>query len=387
MDSERTTSHVLEGRELIDYLIEKTSSTANAELMHREEQRNRRMRVLMALIGAVGIGGVIGALKFFVSEEVERVQGRMDVIRSEIEGYVDNKAEYFRGEIESHIAAAVRSQVDEQVGQVRAELQQYKMYQELIEQAETITAELNANKVPYQTLDAAIINVESLAHAETIRGLTHFLDAVNVVIDLLVRSDRNSEIDRIEEVLHDKLITHKNIALNLTDHYGQVIISSPYPVEKLPHEFDALTRYAQASREMKYPEKALLWELFVAFKSSHYLRTPTTDVMVEMVQDLNDADLGSFCYHIFKNSHPLHWEHRPDQEGRELARLVNAILDNYPALKATVESQIAKPNIRPSIDKMIAKKNARMEKLQAENESKQPTETATAPQSDNILRR
>ena len=78
--------------------------------------------------------------------------------------------------------------------------------------------------------------------------------------------------------------------------------------------------------------------------------------MVETVQDLSEADLGNFCYHIFKNSHPLHWEHRPDQEGRELARLVNKMLEAYPELLQTVEQQIAKPNIRPSIEEMVAMK-------------------------------
>ena len=49
MESDRTTSHVLEGRELIDYLIEKTSTLTNAELLEREDRRNRRTTILMAM--------------------------------------------------------------------------------------------------------------------------------------------------------------------------------------------------------------------------------------------------------------------------------------------------------------------------------------------------
>lgn len=385
-DLDRTTSHVLEGRELIDYLVEKTSSSANAELLHREDRRNRRMTILMTMVGAVGVGGIIGALKLFVGEEMKHVETRMETVSANIQSYVDNKAAHFKEDLDIQIAAAVSAQVEEQVGQVRTELHQYKIYQELIEQSQTITTELSAGKVPYQALNSAITYIEELATADSITSHARFLDAVNVVIDLLVRSDRNSDIDRLEAALREKLASHKNIALNLTDHYGQVIISSPYPVEKLPQEFEALSRYARASREMKYPEKALMWELFVAYKGSQYQRTPTTDVMIETVQDLSNADLGNFCYHIFKNSHPLHWEHRPDQEGRELARLVNKMLEDYPDLLKTVETQIAKPNIRPSIEEMVAKKVARMEKLQAEQSDEVP-QTATAPENENFLRR
>ena len=82
METDRTTRHILEGRELIDYLAEKLE-LSNAELLHREDRRNRRMTVLMTMVGAVGIGGIIGALKLFVSEQMERVETRMNSITTD----------------------------------------------------------------------------------------------------------------------------------------------------------------------------------------------------------------------------------------------------------------------------------------------------------------
>ena len=65
-------------------------------------------------------------------------------------------------------------------------------------------------------------------------------------------------------------------------------------------------------------------------------------------------------------------------EGRELARLVNNLLETYPDLRQTVEIHIARPNIRPSIEKMVAK-------LQ-EEEAEELPQTATTPDRDNALR-
>ncbi|MCH2597198.1 MAG: hypothetical protein MKZ95_15590 [Pirellulales bacterium] len=37
----------------------------------------------MTMVGAVGIGGIIGALKLFVSEQMERVETRMNSITTD----------------------------------------------------------------------------------------------------------------------------------------------------------------------------------------------------------------------------------------------------------------------------------------------------------------
>ncbi|HCK42744.1 MAG TPA: hypothetical protein DHW22_14045 [Planctomycetaceae bacterium] len=65
------------------------------------------MTVLMTMVGAVGIGGIIGALKLFVSEQMERVETRMNSITTDIEGYVDNKALLFKEDLVNRISAPV----------------------------------------------------------------------------------------------------------------------------------------------------------------------------------------------------------------------------------------------------------------------------------------
>src|SRR5690606_29444680 len=149
-----------------------------------------------------------------------------------------------------------------------------------------------------------------------IRQELRFQNALETLVDLLVRGDRVKDLNRIEEVARDICLKNRKLTLNLTDHYGQLICGSPYPVEQLQTEFERLTRYARAARELQYPEKALLWELFVEFKRNGYERSTVTDEIVWMVYSLSETDQRAFAYHMFLNSHPLHWMNTPDHEGR-----------------------------------------------------------------------
>lgn len=385
MDYENySAKHVLEGRELIDYLVEKASSNTNAELLRREERRNRRMTALLSVMTFIGIGAVVGAIKLFVQQEIARTEiGVVEKVKTSVAEDLHIRLTAF----EKEALASAQKQVDEQVGQVRNELVRYKDYQEFLALSEIIKAEVAADKFPDKPLASALKTIDQLANAESVTSQPNFLDGVKIIIDLLVRTDRKSEIDHLEQALRDVLVNDSSISLDLADHYGQVIISSPYPVEDLQSEFEAMSRYARSSRELHYPEKALMWEIFVAFKRSQYHPTPTTDSMVETVQDLNEADTRNFCYHIFLNSHPLHWMSTPDQEGRELARLVTKLLEEYPDLRQTVEAQIATPELRSSIESLIARKTERQKRLQPQQEEQPTAQTATAPENDNTLRR
>jgi len=397
MQNNQSTRHVLEGRELIDYLVENTSNTANAELLRREERRNRRLTVILSILTVVGVGGLVGALKMFVNEQMVAVREQADDISGDIEAYVDHQTNLLLEDMSGRIEAKVNAKVEEEVGQVRNMLLQYKQYQEFLALSEVIKAEVENDKFPDKALETSLNLVEQLAQAESITGQPRFLEAVKIVIDLLVRTDRKSDIDKLEAALSHVFITDSTISLDLADHYGQVIISSPYPVDELQHEYEALCRYARASRELNYPEKALMWELFVAYKRTEYVRSPTTDSMVEMIQDLNEADTRNFCYQIFLNSHPLHWMNTPDQEGRELARLVNQLLEDYSNLRQTVENQMATPELQPAIEKLIARKMERLQQLPPQQELQQlppqqeqedeMSQTAERRNNDNTLRR
>lgn len=390
MDQDTSTRHVLEGRELIDYLVEKASGVTNHELLQREERRNRRLAALLSVLTFVGIGAIVGAIKMFVQQEIINSEVR---VREEVTAKLTEEFARRHSEFEKTVTESIAGRVDAEVGAVRAELQHYKLYQELIAHSEAVAANAAEGKIADTPITLALEAIGSLSDVSSIRAQPRFLEAVNEVVDILVRTDRKAEIEQLESQLGDVLGRHRGMAVDLLDHYGELIMSSPYPVERMPAESQALARYAAAAREHGYPERALMWELFVAYKSNGYQPNRTTESMVQMTQDLSERDLNELCYQLVLHSHPLHWMRTPDHEGREMARVVNGLMKDHAMLREIVERQASDPGLAERIAGLTERRRERMQALSpaAADPFEPPTtsiEVAEAPQgSDNTLRR
>lgn len=377
MDAEPTTKHILQGRELIDYLVEKAANTTNAELIEREDRRNRRSTILFSVITFIGISGLVGMARLFIdsavqertkefrtemtrnSEQLERRIAAMHLESQALQKLLHDQMLVMAQDMEQKVKLYVADEASRGLQLLKNRERYYALRQFVNE----INEQVAANEFPENLLSAAVDTANLLGDAPEILGEPQFESTIDTLIDLLVRSDRVKDINRVEAATRETCVRSKNIALNLTDHFGQLIISSPYPVDQMPNEFEALTRYARASRELKYPEKSLMWELFVEYKRSRYIRSPTTDEIVAMVNNLEPADLRNFSYHVFLNSNPLHWMNTPDHEGRMLAKLVGGLLEDYPELRKIIEAQMATPELRPSIEQVLATKQERQKRL------------------------
>lgn len=390
MEQDPSTRHVLEGRELIDYLVEKASGVTGAEVLEREERRNRRMAALLSVLTFVGIGAIVGAIKMFVQQEIINSEVR---VRAEVTENLNEEFSRRHAEFEKTVTASIASRVDAEVGAVRTELQHYKLYQELIAHSEAIAAEAANGKSADASIAMALEAISTLSDVAGIRAQPRFLDTVNEVVDILVRTDRKADIERLETQLGDVLGQHRAMTIDLLDHYGELIMSSPYPAERMPTESQALARYVAAARLHGYPERALMWELFVAYKSNGYRPNRTTESMVEMTHDLSERDLDELCYQLVLHSHPLHWMKTPDHEGREMARVVNGLLTDHATLRETLERQAEEADLAARLAELATRRQERSQALAqptaepAESPAEE-AEVAQAPQdAANTLRR
>lgn len=398
MDTEPSTKHVLQGRELIDYLVEKAAKTTNAQLMEREDRRNRRSTVLFSVITFVGISGLVGAAQLFIdnavqnrtkdfsgemqrnSEHLERQIAAMHLESQALQKLLNDQMSAFSQGIEQKVKFLVAEEASRGLLLLKQREQYYALKQFVAE----IEEQIAQNEYPENLLTAAVDTANLLANAPDVTNEPQFELMIETLVDLLVRTDRVKDIHLIEQATRETCIRSKNIALNLTDHFGQMIISSPYSVEQMEGEYEALTRYARASRELKYPEKSLMWELFVEYKRANFARSVTTDELVEMIYNLEPADLRNFSYHVFLNSHPLHWMNTPDNEGRMIAKLVGNLLDAYPELRKKVEAQMATPELRPTIEQVLATKAERQQRINASEQTptQEVAETETPAESE-----
>ena len=408
MDYEPTTKHVLQGRELIDYLVEKASTTTNAELVEREDRRNRRSTIVLSVVTFIGISGLMGAARLFIDSAVqertkafsaemqrnsEQLERRIAVMQLESQALQKLLNEQMNT-LTLSIEQKVKNQVSEEASRGLLLLKHREQYHALKQFVSEIKEQIAINEYPENLLTAAVDTANSLADAPEIIAEPQFQGMIETLIDLLVRADRVKDVSRVEKATRETCVRSKNITFSLTDHFGQLIISSPYTVEQMPEEFEALTRYARASRELKYPEKSLMWELFVEYKRAKHKRSATTDEIVGMIHNLEAADLRNFCYYVFLNSHPLHWMYTPDHEGLTLAKLISGLLDDYPELRKTVETQLATPELRSAVDQVLATKLERQQRIdeaKAASAKSEPAsevpQTATEPTDENLDRR
>jgi len=361
-----STKHVLEGRELIDYLIEKTAGATNAQMLQREERRNRRTAVFLSILAFVGIGAIISAIKLFVQQEMAAAQvAATNAVRESLGKEFNDRL----GVVQEAIHKEAVTQVTSQIGQIQQQLKHDADYRELLFLSDKLEREVNEKSSNaaelVSMLHKAVARVMALADAESIRTESRFVESLNVVVNLLARSDMNREINRLDKALGDVMAMHQRMALNLTDHYGQFIISSPHPVSKLTQEADALARYARASRDLEYPEKAMMWELFVAYKENSFQATYSTRAMVDQIHDLSELDRSSFCRYLLMYQDPRHWMHVPDHEGREMGRLVNGLLEQHSELQKLMQNQVANNPKLQLLVRQLAAHRARAESVAA----------------------
>jgi hypothetical protein len=103
---DQTTKHVLEGRELIEYLVERAAEEAKSALADIEERRKKRVGLIFSVIALVGVGSIVSALKIFVRGEMDVVSDQMKTAVAALDQRVDKAAGALREDLLKNVEAA-----------------------------------------------------------------------------------------------------------------------------------------------------------------------------------------------------------------------------------------------------------------------------------------
>jgi hypothetical protein len=190
------------------------------------------------------------------------------------------------------------------------------------------------------------------------------------------RYSRETEINRLDDLLGPAMATDQELARILVDHYGELIIGSPQPLEAHADNLQRLNRYMRAARELNYPERWLLWELFVEFKRNNYEKSPAVYGLLESSSDLPDANRTKFWFQFYRYTNWVNWMRRPDQQSRELERLTAAMQGHYPDVRGVVLQVPENAELMAQLP-AAARENA-MELLQQAREEMAREERATS---------
>jgi hypothetical protein len=419
MEGETTSRYTLEGRELVDYLVHRAADDAKAALIERDERRNRRTAFIMSIIALIGVGSLVSALKVFVRGEVDVLQSQFEKQRTEVEKLITAQADSLQTEFKARIEQSVAKAVDAKIGAVVATLSendQFEQYAELASQLPTRLGRISQHGDKEKYVSAVIREVtDAAAQISSVSRITsraRFITATRQVVDVLTRYNREAEINRLDDILGKSMATDQEMAHTLADHYGQLVVGSPQSIEAMAEDVARLNRYLRASREQNYPEKALIWSVFVEFKRNKFVRNSTVDGLLESSRDLVADDRAEFWYNLYVYTNPLNWMTTPTQQGRELARLMERLQAEYkpeditgimerniannqslqqrlaelraknPAWQQSIEEQATQQAIAP-----VAASPAGSSPQQPSTPTETPPQSAEAPtEKDNLLR-
>jgi hypothetical protein len=341
MDEQVTTKHVLEGRELIEYLVERAAHDAKTALTEIEERRKKRIGIVFSVVALVGVGGMMSVLKVFVRAEMDVADDQMKAAVAALDARFEKGSSALREELLSSVEAVVVAQMDDKVGALRKRLEDNDAFERYAELALRLPEKLDNNtehgdKYVVETLREALEAAEVMAALPNIAQRPRFLLATRQIVDVMSRYSRETEINHLDDLLGRAMATDQELARILVDHYGELIIGSPQPLEAHADNLQRLNRYMQAARELNYPERWLLWELFVEFKRNHYEKSPAVFGLLESSSDLPDINRTKFWFQFYRYTNWVNWMRRPDQQSRELERLTAAMQNHYPDIRAVM---------------------------------------------------
>lgn len=387
---DQTSKHVLEGRELIEYLVERAAQEAKAALADLEERRKKRVGLIFSVIALVGVGSIMSALKIFVRGEMDVVNDQMKAAVAALDQRFEKSSVALREELLNGVEAVVLAQIDEKVGVLQKRLEDNDAFERYAELALRLPEKLDSNtergdKYLVETLREALDAAEVMAAMPNIAQRPRFLLATRQIVDVMSRYSRETEINRLDDLLGHAMATDQELARILVDHYGELIIGSPQPLESHADNLVRLNRYMRAARELNYPERWLLWELFVEFKRNKYEKCPAVFGLLESSSDLPDANRTKFWFQFYRYTNWVNWMRRPDQQSRELERLTAALQAHYPEVRGVM---LQVPDNEELLAQLppAARENAMLLKQQAAEQSvaEQPLAGQAADDSPNV---
>ncbi len=302
-------------QESLELVVMKAAKLVTDEILVREERRAKRNAIIFSVLALIGLGGATGAISLQIQSVVQD-----EVVRAVTEATVD-----LRREVDTRTSEVVNASI----GAVQTTLLQNELLDDFALAANVIQAEGNFRSRPPGVF---VETIRQLVADERIAAQVKFLNAFDIIVARFANHDLQQEIDALHDAASHLLSTRVNTALTVLGHYGERLIGSPYEIADQADVVERIDVYLKAAKGNNYPERALLWEIFIEFKDSSYEQTGVLDRLVESIVDLNERDRELFFTQLERYSDPANWLSVETQQGRELARLIAGLRAIYPSL-------------------------------------------------------
>ncbi len=402
MSDDMTPRHVLQGQALMDYLVERAADDAKSAIIDLDERRKRIVTLVFSIIAVVGVGSLVSIFKIYVRSELDVFDKKLQVATASLDKKLETKGKEMIANLQMQVDDTVAGKIDERIGAVKKILDDDDLMERYVELALELPEKLagiheRGDKYVAEKMTEVVQAAEQLSKAaQATRRRRRFLMSTRQIVDVMTRFNRETEINRLDDLFGEVMASDQELSRTLVDHYGQLVVGSPVPVEAQADNLKRLQRYMQAAHDLSYPEKSLIWQLFVEFKRNQFVGNATTRSLLESTQDLSEVDRAEFWYNLYVYTDSANWLITPDQQGRELEQLMAALVQAYPQITQVMENNIAANDFLQARLANRRGKNAtsRLPRPQASSTEAAPAEsaeeaapaTAAAPGAANSLR-
>lgn len=218
---------VLKGAEVIQYVVSVATDRINSLIRSREEQRFKKVAVILSVVGIVGLGSLIWALKIIVKDEVT----------SQLEAFGDG--------INRDNIAFIEKSIDSQIGATKNRLYQEIAYQQLTYMA--LSLDMDDTGFTNEERDAILALIKQLTLNKEITNRKDFGVIIEKILDKFASANLVVFINEIDDILGERLLAHEGCTVTLVSHFGQHLVGDP-DSEKDLHRLEA---YAEAAHKVQ----------------------------------------------------------------------------------------------------------------------------------------
>ena len=302
---------VLKGAELLEYVVSGATNRINNLIRSREEQRFKKIAIVLSVVGIIGLGSIIWSLKILVKDEVT------------------GQLEAFRDGIKRENSVVIEKSINSQIGETKHRLYQEIAYQQLTYMA--LSLDMKDTGFSNEERDAVVALIKQLAPNREITNRKEFGVILEKIIDTFASANLIVFINEIDDILGERLLAHRGCTITLVSHFGQHLVGDPDSANDL-HRLEA---YAEAAHKFKFPELATLWQLLYKFKAGDLKACPPVDEYIRYGMNLQqEEDRERFMQSIHTYSDTANWQRgEPSPQGKEIERVVNELIAQYPEIQ------------------------------------------------------
>lgn len=306
LESPESKTISIDSETLVDLVSSKAAELAASKISHQEDRRRQNFLVVLSIVSLLGAGAVFSGISL--------------LIKSEVQSELDSST------TKDKLRLAAQEAIDEQVGQLKSEIEGIVSYQQL--SALSLSLELSGGFSASER-DQAISVLKNIRRTEIYKNREDFIVHLEKIVDTFTSASQGAAIDQIDDLYREELTASGQASLILVNHYGRGLLISVTENDRR-RSSERFEVYSTAMQGKDFPEVGLLYKLLYSYKNEAGIRSkPETTNLIQALNFLDDADKDNYSGLMATYCDAESWQSTVNAEGREIESLCTGFITEY----------------------------------------------------------